>query len=181
MTSTSLRPQRLRVALPLLAMAILVVLAGASLPSAAQVQPISTEILSPRSEFSDDVSLQIRNKLDGSGTHVLNLKDPSRTTVARITVQPGAQFPWHTHPGAVLANVAQGELVYVNASDCVERPYPAGTVFVDPGHGNVHTAFNRTDEATVVIATFVGVPETGPLTEPVAPGDQPYSGCQVDT
>ena len=50
----------------------------------------------------------------------------------RITVQPGAQFPWHTHPGAVIVNIAQGELVYVEASDCIERPYPAGTAFLDP-------------------------------------------------
>jgi hypothetical protein len=48
-----------------------------------------------------------------------------------------------------------------------------GTAFVDPGHGNVHTAFNPTDDVTVLIATFFEVPETGPLTitEGVVPGD----------
>lgn len=30
-----------------------------------------------------------------------------------------------------------------------------GELFVDPGHGNVHTAFNRTDHVTVVYATFL--------------------------
>ena len=84
---------------------------------------------------------------------MLDLRDLSRTVVARITVQPGAQFPWHTQPGAVIVNVAQGELVYVEASDCIERPYPAGTAFLDPGHGHVHTAFNRTGGATVIYAT----------------------------
>jgi hypothetical protein len=39
-----------------------------------------------------------------------------------------------------------------------------GELFVDPGHGNVHTAFNRTDDVTVVYATFFEVPTGGPLT-----------------
>src|SRR5918995_3420599 len=145
------------------------------LPSAAQEPPapIATEFLTERAVFTDDVDLKLKNKLDGKATEVINSKEPSRTTVARITVQPGAQFPWHSHPGPVIVNVAEGELVYVQASDCVERSYPAGTAFVDPGHGNVHTAFNPTDGATVLIATFFQVPETGPLTitEGVVPGD----------
>lgn len=92
------------------------------------------------------------------------MRDLSRTVVARITVQPGAQFPWHTHPGPAIVNIARGELVYVPASDCVARPYQAGTAFVDPGHGHVHTAFNRTGGVTVFYATFFEVPAQGPLT-----------------
>jgi quercetin dioxygenase-like cupin family protein len=148
------------------------------LPSAAQEPPppIALELLTPRSTFTDDVDFRIRYKLEGTdrpSRNVLHLEDPSRTAVARITVQPGAQFPWHTHPGPVIVDIAEGELVYVQASDCVERSYPQGTAFVDPGRGNVHTAFNPTDGETVLIATFFEVPETGPLTitEGVVPGD----------
>jgi hypothetical protein len=93
---------------------------------------------------------------------------------AKITVLPGAQFPWHTHPGPVFVTVAEGELTYVSADDCVERPYPAGTVFVDPGHGHVHTAFNSAGGGTVTVtyATFFEVPASGPLTLPAdAPTD----------
>ena len=79
-------------------------------------------------------------------------------------MQPGAQFHWHTHPGPVIVNVTQGELVYVRADDCVERPYTAGTAFNDPGRGNVHTAFNPTDGETVLVATFTEVSADGPLT-----------------
>jgi hypothetical protein len=133
-------------------------------PSQAQAPPpILAEPLTPRSVFPDQASAQFRNKLSGHGTDVVNMKDLSRTIVVRFTVQPGARFPWHTHPGLVVVNVAQGELVYVTASDCVERPYPAGTAFVDPGHGHVHTAFNRTGGVTVLYATFFDFPETGPL------------------
>lgn len=155
----------------------LTVAAVTVLPSLAS-QHITVELLTQRAEFTDSVSAQLRNKLDGSATNVLNMHDPSRTVVARITVQPGAQFPWHTHPGPVIVNIAQGELVYVQASDCVERSYPMGTAFVDPGRGNVHTAYNPLGTATVLIATFFEVPPApAPLTitEGVVPGD-----CDID-
>jgi quercetin dioxygenase-like cupin family protein len=156
---------------------VAVVVIGANvLPSAAQQPPppIATEVLTPRSVFTDNVDLKLKNKLDGRGTDVVNAKDPSRTVVARITLQPGAQFPWHTHPGPVIVNVAEGELVYVGADDCVEREYPAGTAFVDPGHGHVHTAFNATDDVTVFVATFFEAPDEGPLLIPAeTPADCP--------
>lgn len=60
-------------------------------------------------------------------------------------------------------NVAEGHLTYVEASDCVHKPYPAGTAFVDPGRGHVHTAYAG-EEGAVIIATFFEVPDTGPLT-----------------
>jgi quercetin dioxygenase-like cupin family protein len=154
---------------------VAVPLIGANvMPSAAQEPPppIATEFLTGRAVFTDDVDLQVKIKLDGKATKVINVKDPSRTVVARFTVQPGAQFPWHTHRGPVVVNVAEGELVYVGAEDCVEREYPAGTAFVDPGHGHVHTAFNPTDDVTVFVATFFEAPAEGPLLIPAeAPAD----------
>jgi len=148
-------------------------------PSRAQVPPppILLEPLTPRSTFTDDVRGQFRIKLEGHGTNVVNMHDPSRSLVARITVQPGAQFPWHTHSGPVIVNIAQGELVYVPASDCIGRPYPAGTAFVDAGHGHVHTAFNRTGGVTVFYATFFEVPAQGPLT--ITEGVEAPADCQV--
>lgn len=171
----------MRTKLAVLAVAIGVAgMAGAvvALPSSADSPPpIGVEPLSQRSVFTDDVAAQLRLKLDGQGTNVLNMRDPSRVVTARITVQPGAAFPWHTHPGPVIANVTEGELVYVYAEDCVERPYPAGTLFVDPGRGNVHTAFNPTDQATVVIATFFEAPAEGPLT--ITEGVPQPDDCEI--
>ena len=154
---------------------IAVVLIGANvLPSAAQQPPppIATELLTGRAVFTDDVDLKLKIKFDGNATRVVNARDPSRTLVARFTVQPGAQFPWHSHAGPVIVNVTRGELVYVDADDCKERAYPAGTAFVDAGHGHTHTAFNATDEETVIVATFYEAPEQGPLLIPAeAPAD----------
>jgi quercetin dioxygenase-like cupin family protein len=146
------------------------------LPSTAQVQPIASEPLTQRADFTDDVDLKLKLKLDGEERVVVHSKDPSRTLVARFTVQPGAQFPWHTHPGPVIVNVTQGELVYVAADDCVHRSYPAGTAFVDPGHGHVHTAYNPTGAPTVFVATFFEAPAApAPLLIPV---DEPHD-CEV--
>lgn len=135
---------------------------GGVLPLAAQEAPppIAAEILTPRSVFTDDVDLKFKIKREGDRTVVVNAEDPSRTVVGRFTVQPGAQFPWHTHAGSVVVNIVQGSLVYVEADDCRETEYPAGTAFVDPGHGHVHTAFNpQTEGETVFVATFFEAPE----------------------
>src|SRR3990170_7411191 len=93
-------------------------------PSAAQEPPppIAAEFVSGRAMFTDDVDLMIKNKKDGRRTEVVRSEDPSRTVVARFTVQPGAQFPWHSHAGPVVVNVVQGTLVYIEADGCVERP-----------------------------------------------------------
>ncbi len=75
-------------------------------------------------------------------TLVVKDKNPSRTVVARFTVQPGVQFPWHSHRGPVVVNVVSGELTYLPAHDCVARKYPTGA-FVVRGHGHAHTASTR--------------------------------------
>ena len=54
----------------------------------------------------------------------------------------------------------------------MERPYGPGEAFFDPGHGHVHTAFNRGSVPTVLVATFYGLSATAPLSTPVtAPAD----------
>lgn len=130
--------------------------------------PIAVEALTSRHEFTDQVAVQFRVKPDGRPTEVINLQDASKIAVLRFTIQPGVRFPWHSHPGLVMVNVTQGALVFVYADDCVQRPYAAGTAFVDPGFGNVHYAFNPTGGETVIVATFLGVPPApAPLTNPV--------------
>ena len=144
-------------------------LALTAMPSDAQ-SAISVEPLTGRHAFDDDVAAKFKLKPAGRPRTVANLPDASNLAVLKITVQPGARFPWHNHPGPVTVAVTTGELVYVYADDCVQRPYPAGKAFVDPGGSNVHTAFNPSATTeTVVIATFLGAPETGPVTLPVDP------------
>ena len=97
----------------------------------------------------------------GAEAIVVNADDPSTTAVVRYTVQPGAQFPWHTHAGPVVVNVVAGALTYVDAEGCTEQTYTAGQAFVDPGHGHAHSAFNPTGSPTILIATFFQAPASG--------------------
>jgi quercetin dioxygenase-like cupin family protein len=141
------------------------------LPSGAQEPPppIVSEPLTPRSVFPDQVDMKLKLKMDGRATQVVNQRDPSRTVVVRYTVQPGAQFPWHTHAGPVVVNIVSGSLTYLPAETCVGRTYTAGQAFVDAGHGHVHTAFNPGSEPMTFVATFFGAPATGPLLIPAQP------------
>lgn len=132
--------------------------------------PILGEPLTGRAAFVDDIDLKFKISHDGSETTVVNATDPSQTVVVRYTVQPGAQFPWHTHAGPVVVNVASGALTYIDGGDCGEHTYTAGQAFVDAGHGDVHSAINPTNAPTVLIATFFEAPASGPLlivTDPV--------------
>ena len=134
--------------------------------------PIASEPLTQRHEFTDDVSVQVRLKPSGRPRDVVNIENASRMAVVKFTVQPGVRFPWHSHPGLVMVAVTKGELVFVYGDDCVQRRYPTGTAFVDPGFGNVHYAFNPTGGELVIVATFLGVPNApAALTIPVAPAD----------
>ena len=142
------------------------------IPSAAQdpPPPIAAEPLTLRSVFPDEIDMKFKLKLHDGGTVVINVDDPSRTVVVRYTVQPGAQFPWHSHRGPVVVNIVSGALTYVPAGTCHERTYSTGQAFVDAGHGHVHSAYNPGTEPTVFIATFFEAPETGPLLIPADPG-----------
>src|SRR5262245_60338121 len=152
----------------------LLMLAAASavnvIPSAAvdPPPPIAAEPLTARSIFPDAVDMKIKLKMHHGRTMVVNVDDPSRTVDVKYTVQPGAQFPWHSHYGPVIVNIISGSLTYVPAGTCEQKTYSAGESFVDAGHGHVHTAFNPGSQPTVFIATFLQAPATRP---PLTPAD----------
>jgi quercetin dioxygenase-like cupin family protein len=160
--------RRFSLSVGLAAMLATGLLLAATVTSLAQ-NPIEVQPLTVRSAFTDNIGLKFKVKLEGHGTNVINFDDPSLTQVVMFTVQPGAMFPWHSHEGSVVVNVTSGELVYVSSDDCIERSYPAGTAFVDAGHGHVHTAFNPGSVPTVLVATFYGLSATGPLSTAVTP------------
>ena len=170
-----IRGSRLKKRASLVLGGVLLMLAAASavnvIPSAAEgpPPPIAAEPLTPRSVFPDEVDMKFKLKVHGGRMVVINVDDPSRTIDVRYTVQPGAQFPWHSHRGPVVVNLISGSLTYIPADTCHERTYSAGQAFVDPGHGHVHSAVNPGTEPTVFIATFFEAPAEGPLLIPADP------------
>jgi quercetin dioxygenase-like cupin family protein len=146
-------------------------------PTPSAPTPITVEPLTPRAAFTDQTAMQFRLEIDGKSTDVIKTSDPSNIVTTKITVQPGAQFPWHTHPGPVLVTVIAGEMTYVLSSDCVGHRHPAGTAFVDQGH-EVHTAYNSSKAEAVILATFLEAPAgTAPLS---IPADKPVK-CTIPT
>ncbi len=138
--------------------------------AAAEPEPISARPLIERHSFSGEVSFQITQTLDGLDRHEVEMADASSLAVMEFTIQPGAVFPWHTHPGTVLVSIAEGELDFIFAEDCTERRLSPGTAIVDPGN-EAHTARNPGDVPTIVIATILGAPAEGGLTLPVEADD----------
>ncbi|HKB20334.1 MAG TPA: cupin domain-containing protein [Gaiellaceae bacterium] len=130
--------------------------------------PIAAEPLTARSVFVDPIDLKVKIKHHG-GTRVVHVDDPSSTVVVRYTVQPGAQFPWHSHAGPVVVNIISGALTYLPEGDCAAHTYTAGQAFIDPGQGHVHTAFNHGSQPLTFIATFFAAPATGSLLIPADP------------
>ncbi len=145
------------------ASALLIVGTGAG---QGETPPITAEPLIERHSFSGEVTLSLTQTLDGLERHEVEMTDASSLAVVEFTIQPGAVFPWHTHPGTVLISLAQGELDFIFAEDCVERRLAPGTAMVDPGNA-VHSAHNPGDVPTIVIATLLGAPAEGSVTIPV--------------
>jgi len=160
--------------------AVIAALALGTEPTAADEHdpdPIEATPLTGLSSFTDDVAVQVRDKPDRRHTEVVNLRDASQIIMAEVTIQPGAKFPWHTHPGMAMVVIADGdpdlpfEYIYDN---CDTYAYQVGEAFIDPGFDNVHMARNPSDEVTTAIVTFVGVTEPDPvygLTVPIDPDD----------
>ncbi len=144
---------------------------------AAEPPPIAMELIADRADFPDAISMGLTIGLSGAEPLDLDIEAPSRTAIAKFTIQPGAVFPWHTHPGPVVVNVVQGDLIYVPANDCSEHHYRTGNAFWDPGRGNVHSAYNPTEGVTVIVATFFELPAEGPLS--ITEGIAAPEGCTV--
>jgi hypothetical protein len=101
----------------------------------------------------------------------LRVKPGAEVVVVRNDIAPGASSGWHSHPGGAIVVVVSGQVTTYKVakgddteenggSRCVVNTYTAPVAFVeDPGV--VLDAKNITNNATVVIATFPGVPALG--------------------
>ena len=139
--------------------------------------PVAVEVLTPRAAVTDSASMQLRLK-DGHETNVIKVSDPSNIVTTKVTVQPGAPIPWHTHHGPVFVTIVKGELTYISSEGCTSRRYSAGNAFIDPGHGHVHAAFNSGEAVTEFLAMFFEAP---PGDAPISiPADAP-ANCKIPT
>jgi uncharacterized RmlC-like cupin family protein len=104
---------------------------------------------------------------------------PYDVVVQELTIAPGGQTGWHTHPGNAVAVVKSGTLTIYDANDrtCTGTPYTAGSVYVDPGYGFVHLGRNESSTTPLeIVVAYLDVPAGGGgvRIDAAAPGNCPF-------
>ena len=101
--------------------------------------------------------------------------DPYDVVVQHISIAPGGQTGWHTHPGNALAVIKSGALTIYDGDDpsCTARTFQAGEVYLDPGRGHVHMGRNESTTTQLeILVTYLDVPLGGGIREDAAnPGN----------
>lgn len=74
-----------------------------------------------------------------------------------ITITPGGDTGWHSHPGPVFVTISAGTMTFVYADEpnCTPTVYEVGDTFIDPGGGRVHIARNLGSTDLVLSATYL--------------------------
>jgi quercetin dioxygenase-like cupin family protein len=104
-------------------------------------------------------------------------KKPEDVVMRELTISPGGNSGWHTHPGPVFVLVTQGSVVNYHAKErtCKGTKIVAGQGFVETP-GDTHMVRNEDPSTTAVLfVTFLDVPVGGAfrIDEP-KPGNCPF-------
>jgi quercetin dioxygenase-like cupin family protein len=91
--------------------------------------------------------------------------------IQTVTIDPGADSGWHTHPGPEYTIVKSGTVTGQLATNCPPVTLTAGQIFFVPG-GVSHRAVNQSDAPAELYVTYT-VPANQPLR-----ADSP-DGCQA--
>lgn len=159
--------------IPLLALALIVMVAGTVLATGSvgfsSAPPAGTG--AGRGTLSESVhfnSGEVKFQTKGAVDFVSRI-----VTIAPVTAGVPGSSGWHFHPGVTLVTVASGSVVHYDAH-CTATVYPAGSAFVEEGD---HPLLVRNESATtpaVNIVTFLvpaGTPNAGLRI------DSPNPGC----
>lgn len=98
-----------------------------------------------RGTLTDDVQLN-------SDRIKFQTKDATDVAVQKITIAPGGNSGWHTHPGFVLAVVESGSVTLTVG--CESNTYSVGQAFSETGTTPT-IAHNASEGQTVVRATYI--------------------------
>ncbi|MGH9009675.1 MAG: cupin domain-containing protein [Acidimicrobiia bacterium] len=79
--------------------------------------------------------------------------EPTDFHIQVVTVEPGANTGWHTHPGPEYSILKAGEMVLERAPECQPFTYKAGQGFFIPG-GTPHMAQNDGKEPAELYVTY---------------------------
>jgi len=145
-------------------LALFIILAAVASASAALFTPGAgiSSFVHVRASFVDPTDIKF--KVGDGKQEVIHVPDARETVVQQITIGPGGQTGWHSHPGPVVVLIKAGELSFYDSDDptCTVRSYSAGQAFIDRGQGHVHIARNESTTQNLELwATYFDVPPAG--------------------
>lgn len=82
-------------------------------------------------------------------------KGQPEVTVLKITVQPGVELPWHTHPIINVGYMLKGILTVITKSGQVSTLH-AGDAIVEVV-GPIHKGINNGDEPVEILVFYAGI------------------------
>ena len=80
---------------------------------------------------------------------------PAQLTAAEITLAPGQQTGWHTHPVPMFGYILDGELT-VDYGPKGQRVYRKGDGFAEATN-EAHNGRNLTEQPVTILAVFAGM------------------------
>jgi quercetin dioxygenase-like cupin family protein len=111
----------------------------------------------------------------GSWEIDIHAKDPIDVSVATLTIQPGGNSGWHTHPGPGFVQVISGTARFYKAGEpsCAPTEVSVGHAWLDRGD-TPHIARNETSAPVTLLVTLFVPPGAGPRIDEPAPGNCPF-------
>ncbi len=104
----------------------------------------------------------------------VNLTGPLDTLIQKVTIGPGGETGWHSHPGPHVIAVAEGVLTVYEADDasCTPHTYEAGSGLYSRGMGDVRNERNEGVAPVVLYVTYFIPPKSTARTDAtVNPGN----------
>jgi hypothetical protein len=126
---------------------------------------VSAPVLA-RATFADQFKIKLRDSSQGADV-----------VVQQVTIAPGGQTGWHTHPGPAIVLVKSGSFTLYDGDDssCTGHAYGPGQGFVDRGYGHVHIGRNEGETNVELYVTFLDVPIGGaPRIDAASPENCPF-------
>ena len=111
----------------------------------------------------------------GSWEIDIHAKDPTDLIVSTLTIQPGGNSGWHTHPGPGFVQVTSGSARFYEADDpsCAPTEVSAGRAWLDRGE-ITHIARNESNAPVTLLVTLFVPPGAPPRIDEPAPGNCPF-------
>jgi hypothetical protein len=148
---------------PLLALTLIVVLAGTVLATPANSGFVGTPLA--RGTVSESVHFN-------TGEVKFQTKGSVLIATNTVTIQPGGSSGWHFHPGVTLVSVASGSVVRYDAH-CTPTLFATNSAFVESGN---HPLLVR-NEGTIPAVNIVTFLVPAGTTNPGLRIDSPNPGC----